>query len=193
VLTRVLLTAGAWLLGVAAATAGCLVAVSLIGHSLFGPPVHQLTGSDISRALAVRDQAPAPSAAGQATAVPHRPAPRPRRARPGPSRPSAPAPGRSVSPSPGPPSPVPSPPAATLLTSAGGSVLASCGPSGAYLVSWSPQQGYTSDDVVRGPAPVAVAVFLSGRQGVRMAVSCPGSRPALSVRRVTDGDPPGDE
>ena len=41
--------------------------------------------------------------------------------------------------------------AGTVLTSQGGTVLAECRPAGAYLVSWSPTQGYEADDVARGP------------------------------------------
>ena len=50
--TRVFLAAGAWLLGVAAATGGSLAAVSLIGQSLAAPPTQQLTVSAVNHALA---------------------------------------------------------------------------------------------------------------------------------------------
>jgi hypothetical protein len=57
--------------------------------------------------------------------------------------------------------------------SSGGSVLAECRPAGAYLVSWSPVQGYQADDVTRGPAATARVVFESTANTVTMKVSCP--------------------
>jgi len=166
---RVLLTFGAWLLGVAAATGGSLAAVSLIGQSIIGPETQQLTVSAVNRALADdrdTDQPPAsPSPATSRSARPHRRAAR------------RPRPGRTTT-----------QPAGTLLSSAGGSVLAQCDAAGAYLISWSPQQGYEADDVVRGPAARAMVVFLAGSHGVRLAVTCAGSVPSASVSAVGNDD-----
>jgi hypothetical protein len=67
-------------------------------------------------------------------------------------------------------------------------VLAVCEPAGAYLISWSPQQGYEVDDVVRGPAATARVVFVTGQHGVSMTVSCAGPVPSASVRAVSDDD-----
>jgi len=157
--SRVFLTIGAWLLGVTAATCGSLVAVSLIGQSIGSPATQQLTSSSVSRALAADDHSPKAS-----------PAASPAQA----SRPAATAP----------PSPQPSgaaAPAGTLLSSAGGSVVAECRPAGAYLLSWSPQSGYATDNVVRGPAATAQVQFETTSQEVSMAVSCAGSVPSASV------------
>ena len=172
--TRVLLAAGAWLLGVVAATGGSLAAVSLIGQSLAAPPTQQLTVSAVNRALASGGQDPEPSpAARPSRGIRHRPAV---------AAPSASASALATS-------------AGTLLSSPGGSVLAGCAGSGAYLISWSPQQGYAADSVVRGPAAAARVVFLAGQAGVSLTVTCTGSVPSAMVRPVNgddDGGEPGD-
>jgi hypothetical protein len=62
----------------------------------------------------------------------------------------------------------------TVLTSQGGTALAECRSAGAYLVSWSPTQGYEATGVVRGPAATASVVFNSSANSVTMVVSCPG-------------------
>lgn len=172
--TRVLLAAGAWLLGVAAATAGSLAAVSLIGQSLATPPTQQLTVSAVNHALASGKREPEPSAAAQ----PSKGSGRQHTAG------ATPAASTSASSSGG-----------TLLSSSGGSVLAGCAGSAAYLISWSPQQGYAADDVVRGPAAAARVVFLAGSAGVRLTVTCAGPAPTARVSQVQgddDGGQPGD-
>src|SRR5882757_1274840 len=70
--TRVVLAAGAWLLGVAAATGGSLAAVSLIGQSLAAPPTQQLTVSAVNQALASGNRDPEPSHAARPSPAPHR-------------------------------------------------------------------------------------------------------------------------
>jgi|SRR5215469_15761314 len=171
--SRVFLTIGAWLLGVTAATCGSIIAVSLIGQSIGGQSTQQLTSSGVSRALTDdkhgTDVSPAASPA-QA------------------SRPAATAP-----PSPQPPgaaAPAGTPPAApagTLLSSAGGSVVADCRPAGAYLISWSPQSGYAVDGVLRGPAATAQVQFETATQEVSMVVSCAGSVPSASISTEASG------
>jgi len=52
-------------------------------------------------------------------------------------------------------------------------VLAECRPAGAYLVSWSPVQGYQADHVARGPAVTARVVFESSANSVTVTVTCP--------------------
>ena len=60
---------------------------------------------------------------------------------------------------------------------------------GAYLVSWSPQQGYEVLGVARGPAATAVAKFTDDQRTVIMKVSCGTGVPTAttSVRRSNDG------
>jgi hypothetical protein len=181
--TRALLAVGAWLLGVVGATAGSLVAVSLIGQSITGPSAQQLTVTAINRELAGAGQ----NAGQNPPAVSPGPSVR---ARP---RPPAPSRHRPAAPAPSAPASTP-PPAGTLLSSAGGSVLAACQKGRVYLISWSPQPGYEADDVFRGPGVTARVLFMAGIRGVRMVVSCTGSVPSASVTPVSDDDrkEPGD-
>jgi len=178
VLSRVFLTIGAWLVGATAATCGSLIAVSLIGQSIGGPATEQLTTSGVNRALAAADDhgaspSPTGSPADPATATP-------------------PLVKATPAASPAPASPAPAPPSAaastgTLLSSAGGSVVATCGPAGVYLLSWSPQSGYATDNVVRGPAVTAQVQFETASREVSMVVSCAGSVPSASVTTEANG------
>jgi hypothetical protein len=167
--TRLLIVIG-WLLGMGTATGISLLAVSLLGQGIASAPGQQLTEAAVNRALASENS----SAARSAPARPRRPKPVPRHTRP-PSPSPAPASkdrparsGRHDYPLAG----------GTLLTSPGGSVVAGCGHDGAYLVSWSPQQGYEVTSVVRGPAYLAQATFRSGRDTVTMTVSCQDGMPS---------------
>ncbi len=164
--TRVFLAAGAWLLGVVAATGGSLAAVSLIGQSIAAPPTQQLTVSAVNHALASGRRDPDPSVAARPS-----PASSHRHAR------ATPQASVSATSSPG-----------TLLSSSGGSVLAGCAGPNAYLISWSPQQGYAADYVVRGPAATARVVFLAGSGGVSLTVTCTGSVPSEVVSPVQGED-----
>jgi hypothetical protein len=80
--------------------------------------------------------------------------------------------------------------APTLLTSADGSVLATCQSGGAYLVYWSPDQGYTADDVTRGPASVASVTFSNTAGGVVMRVSCSSGTPVAHVFTISPNPSP---
>src|SRR5439155_12282407 len=51
-----------------------------------------------------------------------------------------------------------------VLTSTGGTVVARCVDGGAYLVSWSPAQGYRAEEVRRGRAAVARVSFAASRK-----------------------------
>ena len=75
-----------------------------------------------------------------------------------------------------------------MFTSKGGEVVADCQASGAYLLSWSPLQGYEIDDVVRGPAPAARVTFESNGGDVTMVVTCSGGVPS-----ATTSSRPGDD
>jgi hypothetical protein len=174
---RILAGIGAWLLGAGIATAGSLLAVSLLGQGIAPSPGHQLTADAVDRALAREAHdasqaaamtAPPPIPAPPATS-PAATSPAASPAAPAPTAPSAmaAAPRPAASPSTG------SPAAGTVLMSPGGSVLAECRPGGAYLVSWSPVQGYEADDVTRGPVTTARVVFQSSANSVTMKVSCP--------------------
>ena len=58
--------------------------------------------------------------------------------------------------------------------------MASCQPAGAYLVSWSPQQGYEVSGVTRGPAATARVTFGSHVNLVTMVVSCSAGVPSAT-------------
>jgi len=59
--------------------------------------------------------------------------------------------------------------------------VAGCQPAGAYLVSWSPAQGYEVSWVSRGPAANAKVTFEGSRKLVTMVVSCHGGAPAATT------------
>jgi hypothetical protein len=171
---RFLAGAGAWLLGAGAATAGSLLAVSALGQGLAPAPSQQLTVAAVNHALtseaaeATGPAAPMPPVKPAATPL----APRPKKSSP-------PPPATPPAPAPSPPAP---PAATTVLTSAGGTLVARCQPAGAYLVSWSPQQGYEVSGVSRGPAASAKVTFEGSSKLVTMVVSCRGGVPAASTR-----------
>ena len=179
---RILAGVGAWLLGAGAATAGSLLAVSLLGQGIAASPGQQLTADAVNQARA--REAHDASAAATSTAPP--PVPTTPATRPAATRPAATSPAASQA-APAPPAPsaaaaapaaapavsAASPSAGTVLTSLGGSVLAECRPAGAYLVSWSPVQGYQADHVARGPAVTARVVFESSANSVTVTVTCP--------------------
>jgi hypothetical protein len=177
---RFLAGVGAWLLGAGAATGGSLLAVSALGQGLAPAPTQQLTVAAVNHALAseaaeaTRSAPPVPPARSSATPL----APRHRKSSPTPSVPP-PTPAS-------PPTPAP-PPATTDLTSVGGSVVASCQPAGAYLVSWSPAQGYEEAWEIRGPAATAKVTFAGSRELVTMTISCRDGAPSASTT-VTRGD-----
>ena len=186
---RILAGVAAWLLGVGTATAGSLLAVSLLGQGIADSSGHQLTTAAVNRALALETHDA--SDAGTRTARPPvrtSPVTRPAATRPVPAAPTP-----SATPAASRPAASPSPPAAAgaVLMSQGGTVLAECRPAGAYLGSWSPTQGYEAADVTRGPAASARVVFESDANSVTMVVSCPdgaaGSPAAASYLRTRGG------
>jgi hypothetical protein len=75
-----------------------------------------------------------------------------------------------------------------VLASAGGTVVARCESTGAYLVSWSPQQGYEVVSVIRGPAAAAQAKFANSQRSVTMKVSCAGGVPTATTSTHRSGD-----
>jgi len=173
---------GAWLLGVGTATAGSLLAVSLLGQGIAASPGQQLTADAVNQALA-REAHDASEAATRTAppAVPTPSATKPAATSPAASQ-AAPAPSApAAAPAAAPAVPAASPSAGTVLTSMGGSVLAECRSAGAYLVSWSPVQGYQADDVTRGPAATARVVFESSANSVTVTVTCPNGATGAPV------------
>jgi hypothetical protein len=141
----------AWLVGAACAVTVGALALSLIGSGLV----------DRSRPPLAAQITPTPSAgdASQSPAVSASPRP---------------------SPSGDPPSPSTSPVERTF-TFAVGSVAARCDGDQAYLVSWSPAQGYRVDDVRRGPALVVQVNFETFTAERRVTVRCVAGIPRASL------------
>jgi hypothetical protein len=79
-------------------------------------------------------------------------------------------------------------PDGTVLTSSGGEVVATCQDASAYLLSWSPLQGYEVGGVFRGPAATARVTFESTTSEVTMVVSCSAGRPAATSSTSSGGD-----
>jgi hypothetical protein len=175
--TRITIGICAWLLGVVAATGGGLLVVARLGDALATSPSQQTLPmvQPAPASKAAEKPSPAPSVRLGVVAAPVT-----RRRVPPPSSPPATAP----------PSPQSAP--GSVLTSPGGSVVAGCVQGGAYLLSWSPQQGYQANGVVRGPATTAQVTFGSGQRSVTMLVSCSSGVPSATLHeRGFDGG--GDE
>ena len=170
-----LIGVGAWLLGAVAATTGSMVAVSALAHGLLSPQTQLLSGTPSNADLDAGSSA-GPVATGASPST----SPSPSAATPQPSSGPSSITGGAVPPTAAP----------TLLTSADGSVLASCPSAGAYLVSWIPDQGFTADDVIRGPAAVASVTFSNAAGGVVMRVSCASGTPVAHVLSISPGPSP---
>jgi hypothetical protein len=184
-----LLGVAAWLVGASAATGGSLLAVSVLGQGMTPGGGDEQSVTTVNRALAKE-------AAERAAAMPRRAA-SPKAARGGPlsrvAHGKAPVPpARRVAPAPAArhsaPPPSPGATGGTVLTSQGGTLVASCAGARAYVVSWSPQQGFGSADVVRGPATNARVTFTSGQSTVTMVVSCYAGVPTATSTTVSTGD-----
>ena len=155
--TRIVIGAGAWLLGAAAATAGSLLVVSELGEGISAPAGQQST-------VAAAEQAQASQPAARPSATPT-PRPHSRKAR----KSGISAAGGTAS------------TGGTVLTSSGGTVVAQCAAAGTFLVSWSPQQGYEAVSVIRGPGATAQAKFGNGQRVVTMTVSCGTGTPVATT------------
>ena len=191
---RVLAGVGAWLLGVGAATAGSLLAVSLLGQGIATSTSQQLTAAAVSNALAAeatQTHSDDPAATGLPSPVPsatrsyrtRRPAGLPEARDTASARVSSSRPASSPSPQATPTASA----ASTVLSSPGGTVVADCRPGGAYLVSWSPAPGYEADDVFRGPAATARVSFNTTVSSVTMLVSCPAGAPTARTTVGSSG------
>lgn len=190
---RILFGVVAWLLGAATATAGSLLASSLLGQGITGNAAQLLTQDAVNRALASESaESPAGTPAGPTaarSATPSRYAPTATPATPAPPVTAAPTVTAGPTRDPATATAEPSDQAdGTVLTSAGGDVVASCQSSGAYLISWSPSQGYQVSGVNRGPASAAQVTFYSSSNRVTMVVSCSTGVPTATSHTSWGGD-----
>lgn len=152
---RTLASLGAWLAGAGVAVAVGILALSLIGGGLASGEVRPVPEDEPVVVAPTASPSPAPSVSPSIALAPPM------------TQSAAPT---SAAPSSAPPSPA----SGTLrqLASVGGSVTARCAGLTAYLVSWSPAQGYEADEVHRGPGRVASVVFQGDGQRVWLGVHC---------------------
>lgn len=183
---RILIGVGAWLLGAGAATGGSLLAVSLLGQGMTGASASELTSAEVSQALASATSQAARASAPSASGTVKAPGPvsgRPRsHSTPVPSA----TPTVSVTTAAPPQSPQPAGTDGTVLTSPGGQVVAACEQGGAYLISWSPQQGYEVDTISRGPGAQALVSFETTLNQVTMTVTCTNGVPSATSTSMAD-------
>ncbi|WP_234359380.1 serine/threonine-protein kinase [Plantactinospora sp. BC1] len=92
-----------------------------------------------------------------------------------PSGPGEPAPSTPESPPPSTPAPD-----GRTLTSDGGSVEATCTDGGAWLLSWTPNRPYRTDEVEPGPAAATMVRFRHGNRQVRMTITCTDGVPSTT-------------
>jgi hypothetical protein len=169
--SRFLVGLGAWLLGAVTATTGSMIAVNELAHGLLNAESQQLGGTTVSADLE-------PGSSTSASAPPATPARTPAAKATHTAKPSSntPASGSSAQ-----------SPAGTLLVSGDGSVMATCESAGAYLLYWSPDQGFQAEDVYRGPAAVASVLFRGPVGSVVMRVTCVGGTPIAHVYPASGG------
>jgi hypothetical protein len=169
--TRIIIAVCAWSLGVAAATGGAYLAVSMLGEGFTSAPMVKRAlaseAAETSAPAAATTPAPVPSVRLGGTATPitrhHVPF----------TRTTATAPAAS---------PSPQSQGGTVLSSQGGTIVAGCESAGAYLESWSPQQGFEAKSVVRGPGATAQVAFRSSQSTVTMMVSCSAGVPSATTQ-----------
>jgi hypothetical protein len=151
------LAVSGWLVTAALAAGVTLAAVSALGSGIFGGSTHTMTQDEVDRALAA---ATAPAEPGTASPPPSA----------GTSTPSATA---------DPTGPAGSDP--TVVSSAGGTVIARCTASMVEVISWTPAQGFRTEDVERGPAREAKVEFESDDDDVRVELRCVDGVPAAEI------------
>ncbi len=177
--SRFLVGLGAWVLGAVTATTGSMIAVNELAHGLLGTQTQQLGGATVSADLdpGASSVSPSPSASSGGAASAGQGARKPRHAA---------SPARTAAGSGGPTSST----AGTLLESGDGSVMATCQSGGAYLLYWSPDQGFQADDVSRGPAAVTSVTFRgpTASASVVMRVSCPAGTPVAHLYQPSGDD-----
>ncbi|MCW2918163.1 MAG: hypothetical protein JWN52_6231 [Actinomycetia bacterium] len=173
---RVLLASATWAATAGIAIAAGTAAISVLGEGITDRTVKPMTSAEVQRALAEPYQ-------GLSTAPLPSPAPSPSFS---PSRRSSSAHPVTAGPAPR----MTTPQAAGMtssLASVGGDVIVRCVRGSAYLISWTPAQGYATGSVGRGPAvQVSIRFQAPGRQ-VTMIMSCRNGQPVLDATYITHG------
>jgi hypothetical protein len=180
--SRTTLAIVAWLATAITAAGAGLAALSTLGAGITDRPVEPMSLAQVEAALAEPLPAtprpspvaghvsvtPQPSRSPRISATPHASPTRVHHTWTPRPRPTA-VPTRS------------SVPVARSLNSEGGTVLARCEQNLAYLVSWTPMQGYSADNARRGPALFVSVQFESRDHEIKMIVSCRGGRPYANL------------
>lgn len=144
----------AWIIGAAVAVGVGMLALSRIGYGFSMGAVQPLSSGPVT-APPVAAPAPMPQAPSASPA------------------PEAPPAGGGPEPSARPHRPAASPMSRErVFSSVGGSVIVRCTRGAAYLMSWSPEQGYDVDDVRRGPAAEVTVEFETRHEEIRLRVWC---------------------
>lgn len=144
-----------------AATAGTAVAagaaaISVLAEGITDRAVKPMTSDEVQRALAQPYQSPSAASSPSASlSSPVTAGPAPRA-----TAPRAGAITRS-------------------LASAGGDVTVRCDRGSAYLISWTPAQGYGTGYAGRGPADRVSVRFQAGGRQVTMVITCRDGQPVL--------------
>jgi hypothetical protein len=139
-----------WLAAAILSTGVTLAAVSSIGTGIFGSSAGPLDRQEINQALATPEPAVEPTAQPPTTAEP----------------PATPQPTAT-------PEPSESGGRPSVVTSAGGTVVARCAADDLVeLLSWSPAQGFSVDNAEHGPAREVEVEFESEADDVEMKIRC---------------------
>jgi hypothetical protein len=72
-------------------------------------------------------------------------------------------------------------PETRTYTSTGGTVVVACAGGTAYLLSWSPADGYRTKKVDPGPSERATVTFKQRGTEVDVTASCPGEHPVVEA------------
>jgi hypothetical protein len=160
----------AWVVGAVAAVAVGVLALSMIGDDLTSRTAQPLSPDAVAREASAAPTEPAagPSESTGSSEL----APAPSASSAAPATTAAPVQGSGG--------------VEKLVSSPGGTAIARCANGQVYLVSWSPEQGYRTDDVARGPATVASVKFESDANKVFLSVRCAGSEPQGSIGQQAD-------
>jgi hypothetical protein len=153
---RWLATVGGWLASAAAATAIGTLAVGAIGSGIAGTGTEPLSLDQVEQQLATASSPAPPTSTPTGTA-------------------------EST------PSPTGDPTGhGRVFGTKGGSVVARCIDGKAELISWSPAQGYQTDDVRRGPGSSAGIQFETDDLEINVKITCVNGVPTSHVTTNRD-------
>ena len=163
----------AWLAVAAATAAVAMVALNIVGAGILGSDYRSLSAVEVTRELAAVPtktfRTPPPT-----STVPD---------------PAALPPVTTTQPSPDTSTQATAPSSSTAttpvprgLSTPGGTIVAQCDGTLVTLISWSPAQGYRTDDVYRGPATTATIKFKTEENEIEVSVTCQNGQPQASTQ-----------